>query len=175
MTDYKLIQQEETTVIGMTTTAGENQTYNSQLISMLWKKFNANIWKIRNRVQRKDWVKFGISFDNIPAKQFTYLAGVEVIDFDTIPDGMTGKIIPSQYYAVFCHQGNYLQLKETIFNIYKSWLNKCNLKIAGPETCGLNHFERYDRRFHWSSPNSKIDIYVPVIIDSSGLIQTDKL
>jgi predicted transcriptional regulator YdeE len=165
MNEYQLLRHEETLVIGMAITADGNQTQNNQLISKLWKKFNANIRKIRNRVQRKDWVKFGITFDGIPGKQFTYLAGVEVADLNSIPEGMIGKIIPSLNYAVFCHQGNYLQLKKTMFNIYKIWLVEYNLKIAGSAICGLNHFERYDHRFNWSSPDSKIDIYVPVITD----------
>jgi predicted transcriptional regulator YdeE len=170
MAEYKLFQYAETPVVGMTVTADGNQTNNSRLISQLWKKFNSNIWKISNRVQRKDWVKFGISFDNIPAKQFTYLAGVAVADLNSIPEGMIGKIIPLHDYAVFCHQGSHLQLKETMYNIYKVWQEKYNLIIADPEVLGLNHFERYDRRFNWSDPDSKIDIYIPVVNDSSGLI-----
>jgi AraC family transcriptional regulator len=159
---YHLLHHEQTRIVGMSLVVGADQSENSRLISGLWKKFNANLWKIDNRIQRREWMKFGITFESIPGKRFAYLAGVEVTDLHSVPEGMIGKTIPEGYYAVFIHRGNYLHIKKTWFDIYKYRIAEYNLKVVPENHCGLKHFERYDKRFHWSRLNSEIDIFIPV-------------
>ena len=149
--------------IGLEITCGQNQIKNGLVIQELWKNFNSNIWKIKNRKDSKSLFKFGISYDS-NGKEFKYIAAVEVTDLSFVPPGMVTITINDLDFTVFTHVGNLNKLKDTINQIYKVWLPESDFKPIPSSECGINHFEKYDKRFHWSRKDSEIDIYVPIKI-----------
>ncbi len=103
MTSLKIKSCEKLYLIGIEITCGKNQIKNGLIIQKLWKNFNSNIWKIKNRKDSKSWCKFGISYDS-NGKEFKYMATVEVTDLNYIPVGMVGKTIHDLNFAVFTHR-----------------------------------------------------------------------
>jgi len=157
-----IVQQPEIKIMGMSADMRGSQKENSRLIRELWENFDANLWKIENRIEQPIGFKYGATYNSIPGGQFTYLAGVEVHDLDSIPDGMIGKTLLALEYAHFCHRGNFRNLSDTIFNIYNKWLPDSGYNLVPAWQCGVSHYERYDRHFQWVVPKSEIDIFLPV-------------
>jgi len=62
-------------------------------------------------------------------------------------------------YCRFSHEGNMRLIKSTFLQIYKQILPASGLTLNGNRE--LIHYEQYDYRFNWNSPDSVIDIYVP--------------
>lgn len=108
------------------------------------------------------WLKFGVAFDSCKGKHYTYMPAVAVDSLLTIPEGMTGKEIQPLQYAVFTHKGSIEYLKQTVFRIYSQWLPNLTHEVMPATICGINHFERYDRRFNWLDPATEVEVYVPI-------------
>ena len=93
--------------------------------------------------------------------QFIYTAAVEVSSIDDVPQGMVGKQIPAQKYAVFTYriipedmQGG---LKATLRFIWGTWLPRSDFRSANAPD-----FELYDDRFDATKMAGEFDIYIPV-------------
>ncbi len=120
--------------------------------------------EIKNRINEK--VCYGIctyepgfiTNDFTEETVFTTIAGVEVSEISSIPEGMTSRIMPTQKYAVFVHKGSLDNLRHTYEFIYNTWAAKSEFEIAEADD-----FELYDERFNpMDDENSEIDIYVPI-------------
>lgn len=86
-----------------------------------------------------------------------YLACAEVQNFNSVPDGMIIRVIPTGEYAVFTHVGQLDKLDHTMNYIYGSWLPKSGKKLReAPD------LELYDSRFNPNSDKSEFDIYIPI-------------
>jgi len=89
---------------------------------------------------------------------FLELVGVEVDNFEGVPEVMVTKVIPGGRYAVFTHKGTVVALLKTYNYIWGSWILNTKERIDGRED-----FEVYDKRFlGGDNPDSQIDIYIPV-------------
>ena len=44
-------------------------------------------------------------------------------------------------------------------------------KIENHTKSGFLHFEKYDYRFQWNKPTSKVDIYLPLSTNKYGCLQ----
>lgn len=75
-------------------------------------------------------------------------------------DDFTKISISGGSYCRFSHTGSMGLIKSTFLKIYKKILPAS--EIALNENRELIHFELYDHRFNWNSPDSVIDIYVPL-------------
>ncbi|WP_160687604.1 effector binding domain-containing protein [Clostridium sp. C2-6-12] len=87
----------------------------------------------------------------------TYTACVEVSTADVIPEGMVKDIIPAGTYAAFTHVGPTENLDQTFRYAYTEGLKNEKLIPKGDYD-----IEVYDERYKEGSPDSKLDIYIPV-------------
>ena len=133
-----------------------------QIIPSLWDRFLTRLPDISESVDKIYW---GICDPltaiqaQIQSSEYSYMACVEVENFNSIPAGMLTKIIPTGQYAVFTHRGKLDKLEYTLTYIYKEWLIKSGEKQRiGPGS----YMERYDERFKIASDDSEIDIYVAI-------------
>ena len=134
---------------------GENQ---NKEITKLWDDFLPKMDSIKNRINLSTC--YGICYpeEDHTKKNFEYIAAVEVSDIDDIPEGMVGRTIPKQTYAVFTHKGSLDNLTETYQAIYAIWQPK-----SGRELIKAPDFEFYDERFHADNPEkSALDLYIPI-------------
>jgi predicted transcriptional regulator YdeE len=149
--------------IGVSAALTRSQNENFAIISKLWKRFNAEIRTIKGRkVLPKRWEKFGITYPHNNA--YRYLAAIPYTQEMQVPDHMQLHVIAPGRYARFIHTGPLYLLKTTMNTIYKTFLPKLKLVPQSPEESGLFQFERYDARFRWNSAESRLEIYVPLVV-----------
>jgi len=148
---------------GMPVLADKSQSVNAKIIAGHWQHFNKNLKTIKTRVFRKNWRKFGITYDVISGKQYMYLAAVETAASEAPADMLT-IYIPAMEYLCFTHTGSFWQLKDTYFTIYKQIIPEAALRKLPAADCGIEHLEWYDDNFQWTKADSKIFIYIPIKI-----------
>lgn len=125
-------------------------------IRYLWEEFSIRKLEISNAVLPAASLGICEYMPNITDEdEFDYLAGVEVTDFQSIPDGMVTKLIPKSKYAVFTHQGPIRGLKATYQSIYGVWLPNSDYELAELDT-----IELYDPKP--GCPEDTLDIYIPI-------------
>lgn len=129
-------------------------------IPQLWQRYNQRNKEVPHRTGQTE---YGICFV-VPKDQRShpeecyYLAGAEVTKVDELPEGFEARTIPAGEYAVFTHKGTLDKLEHTMSYIYGSWLPKSGRKLRdAPE------IEAYDQRFKIDSPDSELDIYIPIV------------
>ncbi len=158
---FQVVEIDSIQTIGISTPLTKSQHDNFGIISRLWKRFNAEIHKIRNRPSSMgDWKKFGITYAQ--NDEYFYLAAIPHMDNMLAPLDMIRKDIAQGQYAHFTHVGRMSHLKSTIYTIYKKVLPERNLTPEPQGKADVIHFEKYDNRFHWNRPDSIIEIYVPI-------------
>lgn len=132
---------------------------------MLWLDF----FKIESSVPKPvPGVEYGLYAygDKVPAtssKQIIYLAGYEVPSLNPKPSLLDATSVPGAKYAVFEHRGPVSNVMSTINSIFSSWLPAHQLSPAANF-----YFERYDARYKTESPDSVIEIWVPVELMKSN-------
>ena len=82
------------------------------------------------------------------------------------PEHFINKEIPKGEYEIFNHKGKMENIKNTINDIYRNILPNSNLTIEHYSKTRFIYFEKYDYRFRWHKPNSKIDIYLLININN---------
>ncbi len=158
---YKFIDCNEIKVIGYSKKLKKSQTENYMIIRNIWKRFNKELRRIKKTENYiKSWVKYGITYKY--DYENYYMAAIETSSvLNTIPDSVE-MTIPRNKYVCFKHTGKLNEIKRTIYCIYKDILPKNDFNITAPEKIGLIHFEKYDKRFYWNSPGSKLEICLPL-------------
>lgn len=133
---------------------------NHIVIPQLWDKYIARSSEIKSR---KSAVDLGLcecisdpAQKNHPDECF-YVAGTEVSDFNSAPEGMVKKVVSGGRYAVFTHKGKLDNLEHTMSYIFGSWLPK-----SGEELRDAPDLEIYDERFKFGSEISEMDLYIPI-------------
>jgi len=155
----KIVIKDEFKIVGMRI-FGENS---NNEIKELWNKFMPRIGEIKHRIKEdlSQDISYGICYpsdDMSETGEFEYIASVEVSRLDEIPEGMVGRTIPRQKYAVFTHKGVVDRIKETYKYIYGTWQPK-----SGCELVKAPDFEYYDERFDAEyQENSEMSIYIPI-------------
>jgi AraC family transcriptional regulator len=151
----EIIRKEAFKIIGMRYYGGNQKGE----IKQLWDVFLPVEEKIKNRIHPD--TGYGVCY---PVEEpgsnnaFEYIAAVEVSSLDEIPQGMVGRTIPAQHYAVFSHKGSVDNIPQTYQAIYAVWQPK-----SGYELVKAPDFEYYDERFNPDKPEaSELDIYIPV-------------
>jgi AraC family transcriptional regulator len=122
-------------------------------IPKLWQAFLPVIDTIPGRVGEHS---FGVCVPT-DRPEFDYYAAVEVQNLDQVPDGMHGCHIEAAEYAVFTHMGSLDNLRDTVGYIWGTWL-----PTSSWVTQMKPDFEFYTERFNPESPDSELDIYIPV-------------
>ena len=124
----------------------------------------ADMWQ-EEFLPRMDEVKsvshntYGVCIDtpDLPDGEFQYIAGMEVANEASVPEGMVLTRVPEGQYAVFEHHGPIKKLSETYAYIYQSWLPSSGYK----RTASID-YELYDEKFKDFSEDSILYLYVPV-------------
>ena len=151
----RILQMDMFKIVGMKY-YGENK---NNEIGRLWDLFNPRVSEIKN--QQGSNVRYGICYpigDSAEKGEFEYIALIEVSDLNEIPEGMVGRTIQTQTYAVFTHKGSLEKIAETYKYIYGTWHPK-----SGYELLKTPDFEYYDERFDPDTEeDSEFDIYIPI-------------
>lgn len=127
-------------------------------IPELWTRFVARLDEIRHR---RGADTYGVCLDADPAAGedagFGYMACVEVERIEAVPDGMMALTVPAGCYAVFTHEGHISRLKDTVKQIWGSWLPASpHRHVPRPD------FEHYDARWDPQTGLGEIDVWVPI-------------
>ncbi|ABB14329.1 GyrI-like domain-containing protein [Carboxydothermus hydrogenoformans] len=127
-------------------------------ISELWKKFSERIFEIKNRVNEKECYGLSIYSEKFFATgEFLYLAAVEVVKIEEVPEEMVAVEVDPAKYAVFTLPGEPDKLPKLIHEIYCRYLKEEGLKPVGNYD-----FELYNERYPPNQKDSKIYFFVPV-------------
>lgn len=152
--DYETVNIEPLICSGLATQLTTSQDRNFNIIIKHWQKFN-RLLKINSVNQGKEWTKYGIT-RKVDGKYFY----VTAVPFSDVVDDFVKITISGGSYCRFRHTGNMGLIKSTIQQIYKKILPASELTLN--ENRELIHYEQYDHRFNWNSPDSVIEIYVPL-------------
>lgn len=140
--------------------AGLHQRYTDATagdIPSLWRRFALHLGGIPGQVDR---VAYGVVSNMAGSDSgFDYIAGVEVSQTNSLPEGFESISLPAHRYAVFAHGGYVSELKDTIKGIWNDWLPASGYK---PSTMpGL--LERYGHGFNPLTGLGDIEVWVPVL------------
>lgn len=90
-------------------------------------------------------------------EQLNYMAGIEVHEATSLPDGMEFIELPECSYAQFTHQGEVAQLDNTVNYVYSNWLLNSGYKHTyGPD------LELYGADYRPTSSDSIIHYAIPI-------------
>lgn len=151
----EIVELSEMTVIGYQSIISMNHN----LIPDLWMRYLAKIGKIQNITE--PMATLGVSYWGEQKDDdyvFFHLVGALVTDFSSIPQGMTYLIIPPHKYAKFTHVGPVQEIGKTYQYIYGVWLNNGDYMMSE----NSYEIEWYDERFNPESPESELDIFIPI-------------
>ncbi len=101
---------------------------------------------------------FGKEFDPAKKTGYYYLVGKQVSQVAEVPAGMTLHKVPGALYAVFEHRGPATSIDKTFAYIFGEWIPKSGYSPAMQDI-----IERYDSRYKIESPDSIMEIWVPLI------------
>lgn len=150
----KIIFKDTFTVVGMEIITTQEDNNTNFTIPKLWSRFNPRANEINNRHAGGLGLCVSEGFENC---DFSYMACCEVSAVDSIPEGMIARTIPACKYLVFTHKGSVDNLGETYDFIYGKYIPNANYEIQTKVD-----FELYDERFNPDSPDSEMDIYIPI-------------
>ena len=75
---------------------------------------------IPNRKDTSQWVELGLCTDfNLETGDFTYIIGMEVTDFENVPNEIAKRTFPAATYAVFTTPK--VPHKEMVSSIHQTW------------------------------------------------------
>lgn len=98
-----------------------------------------------------------------PAAEFDKMAGVEVKDFNHVPDGMETHTLVGGMYAVFHYTGDPRAYAPVFRFIFEAWMPE-----SGYTTDHREHFEVLGEKYKNNDPASEEDIWVPVKFQVPG-------
>lgn len=140
------------------------ENYNTNLSNKLAKDFYYSHRKrIMNAIDPNILISLS-TYKAITSNESMYMPALEVMDLNSVPQGMTKKIISTHKYAVFkyigSHSANDITLKtlNCIYNHIQTWLHHSQYIQDG----GF-HYERIDNRVS-KDDYCEADIYIPVKI-----------
>lgn len=152
--NYKFIELEELSVIGIKYELSKSLSNNIYLAQKYWCDFNKKL--SNNKLYLgSNWTKFAF-VEKVDNKIYYYVA---IPKRDYIPTGFLKKIIQKNNYLMVEHIGNMNRMKDTIDYIYKEIIPKNGINIDNSQ---LIYFEKYDCKFHWNRQDSIIEIYIPI-------------
>jgi AraC family transcriptional regulator len=95
--------------------------------------------------------------DLTPQTTFEKWIGVEVSNFDKIPDGMETYILKSGTYAVFTYKGSIQDFPKSRQYIFQDWLPNSNYQLDNRA-----HFEELSENYSKDLQNTEEDVWIPV-------------
>lgn len=126
-------------------------------IPKLWNQLDQCIHRIPNRVNQN--VCYGLEdySEGSGAFEFRYLAGIEVISSENIPEDFSIHQIERSRYAVFPIKAIIESIPHSISEIYSTHLPNSGLKIKGNYD-----FEYYDHEFEANQEDALLYLNIPI-------------
>lgn len=123
-------------------------------IPVLWNKFmeEAMLEKIPNKIDNTLYCMY-TDYEKDHTQPYTTILGCQVKNLDSIPDGMTGKLLKSGNYIKHTAKGNLLQ-----GIVFDEWIKIWNLTIERSYTAD---FEVYGEKAQ-NPENAEVDIFIAV-------------
>src|SRR5207244_5615498 len=106
-------------------------------------------------------IAYGVIFCVENSSTISYLCGVEVSDFSSLPLEFTIVSIPAQRYAVFSHRGHVSRIRETIEAIGSKWFPESVQEPARRSGEAPDFFERYTEQFDPRTGMGGMEIWKP--------------
>jgi AraC family transcriptional regulator len=119
----------------------------------LWHRFGEHLGHVPGQVGE---VAYGVCY-NTDDTGFDYIAGVEVVGFDSMPKDFARLRVAPQHYAVFTHAEHVSMVRGTFMAIFNDWLPG-----SGHVPADAPVFERYDERFDARTGMGGFEIWVPL-------------
>ncbi|MBC8383992.1 MAG: GyrI-like domain-containing protein [Candidatus Cloacimonetes bacterium] len=137
--------------LGMRTSTGE------ELLDVLWDDFKKREKEVESvKDPEKNW---GLSFDfdqQADVMEFSYIACKQVLNPETVPQGMHLRELPAGKYAVFTHIGPYKSIGETYDYIYNNWIKRSGYDVELKYELELYH------KLKFGKSKTHVDIYIPI-------------
>ncbi|NER18622.1 GyrI-like domain-containing protein [Spongiivirga citrea] len=106
------------------------------------------------QVYDNDYAHGEFTFDT----QFTYIAGIEVVDHNHIPDQLEAITLKGGQYAIFRHKGDLAAFRKTFDYIHLEWMPNSPYQLDH-----RNQFEVLGAKYlGQDNPNSEEDVWVPI-------------
>ncbi|NNE31203.1 MAG: GyrI-like domain-containing protein [Winogradskyella sp.] len=123
----------------------------------LWKRFRPSQHEITNNVSYHVLALqvFPKNYKTNINKDFEIWAGVQVEDYNEVPEIMNNITIPSGLYAVFLHKG--MDASNTYQKIMSEWLPNSDYSLDDRP-----HFQMMGKNYKNGSPDSEEDFYIPI-------------
>lgn len=122
--------------------AGIGARYNCEsnaAIPQQWQRFRPHIGHVPGQV---GGLAYGVCCNADDEGNFDYIAGVEVSDFDDLPEDFARLRVPAKRYAVFSHDEHISTIRNTVNAIWNDWLPNSGYKAA--ESANFELYSKFD-------------------------------
>ncbi|MBT1696628.1 GyrI-like domain-containing protein [Fulvivirgaceae bacterium PWU4] len=127
----------------------------------LWRSFMQNRRSITNNIGSELYsmqIYDPSYFRNFnPATEFQKWAAIEVVDHNTVPEGMETVTLPGGLYAVFFHKGDASTGPQVFQYIFGTWLPGSDYVLDNRP-----HFELLGEKYKNGDPASEEEFWIPV-------------
>jgi len=126
----------------------------------IWRNFMPRRKELNNNLSN-DLISMAIYKPNHfadfkPTNEFEKWAAIEVMDFESVPNGMETFILKGGLYAVFDYKGS--STDTTIFQyIFSTWIPNSDYFLDDRP-----HFEILGNKYKNADPNSEEEIWIPI-------------
>jgi AraC family transcriptional regulator len=164
----KIINKDTFKIVGYKFDTTLRNSAHSRDIPAFWDKCDiegkeAKLYATQNAAKHGE---YGVCINtNIDTDEFSYVLGVEVVDFDNVLEEMYELEVPAATYAVFTtpevEEKDFVDsIKGTWKYILEEWFPKSGYEIDG----GKLDFEFYDEHCHpWEYKKINMNIYIPIM------------
>jgi AraC family transcriptional regulator len=137
-------------------------TYSNNTTFELWRSFMSRRDEIKNSLSADLFSiqVYGNNFDftNFDLNaEFDKWAGVEVSDFNSIPEELESFTLKDGLYAVFIHIGPASEGEKTFNYIFQTWLPHSDYTIDDRP-----HFEILGKKYRHNVEDSEEEIWIPI-------------
>ncbi|KEJ00913.1 transcriptional regulator [Clostridium botulinum A2B7 92] len=150
----KVVEKDKMIIVGKEIRTTNKDGAFMSVIPKLWEEFeNKKLGdKILNKVNKNEFLGLYTDYENKEMGLYSFMVGFQVTDTNSIPKGMTYKVIPATKYCVVTAKGKMPD------KIGEAWGYIWN---SGLQRTYTGDFELYDKRYD-KSQNSEVDIYVAI-------------
>ncbi|EJO5347654.1 effector binding domain-containing protein [Clostridium botulinum] len=150
----KVVEKNKMIIVGKEVRTTNKDGAFMTVIPKLWEEFqNKKLGdKILNKINKDEILGLYTDYENKEMGLYSFMIGFQVTDTNSVPEGMTYKVIPATKYCVVTAKGKMPD------KIGEAWGYIWN---AGLQRTYTGDFELYDKRYD-SSENSEVDIYISI-------------
>lgn len=146
--NYKIVELDSKTVVGLTARTSNNSVDMSKVIGDLWNKFCNDGYVIDNK---KNNYQIGL-YSDYKDEEYDITVCCEVTKAENLKDGLCVKNIPSGKYAKFELNGNMMEI------LRDCWNNLQHTDLKRKYECDFEEYISVDE-----NGNSRIDVYISIL------------